>query len=84
MQVYQSMEYIKLSELGEGKKGIIKGFDNEDYSLKLMEMGCVPGEVVLVKKNNFSEDPINLFVSGYNLSLRKKEAEYIIVELIIQ
>ena len=77
------MEYIKLSELAEGKKGIIKGFESEDFSLKLLEMGCVPGEVVLVEKNNHTGDPMKLFVSGYSLSLRPKEADLIVVEPII-
>jgi ferrous iron transport protein A len=45
-----------------------------------MEMGCVPGELVKVEKIAPLGDPISILVAGYNLSLRKTEAEHIWVE----
>ena len=38
----------KLSEIKVGQAGIIRAFENDEIFLKLMEMGCVPGEKVLV------------------------------------
>ena len=35
---------IRLSELKPGQEGIIKEFNNNEIFLKLMEMGCVPGD----------------------------------------
>jgi len=72
---------IKLSELKPGQSGVIRKFNNNDILLKLMEMGCVPGETVLLEKIAPLGDPISINVSGYHLSLRLNEAEHILVEL---
>ncbi|MFN8251137.1 MAG: FeoA family protein [Ferruginibacter sp.] len=71
---------IRLSELGLGKTAVIKSFENDDIFLKLMEMGCVPGEQVLVDQVAPLGDPISVLVAGYTLSLRLNEAEKIWVE----
>jgi ferrous iron transport protein A len=72
---------IKLSELRPGQAGIIREFKNNDIFLKLMEMGCVPGESIVVEQIAPLGDPISVNVSGYHLSLRLNEAEHIIVEI---
>ena len=51
--------------------------------LKLMEMGCVPGETIIVDQVAPLGDPISIQVAGYNLSLRINEAEKIWVEELI-
>jgi ferrous iron transport protein A len=70
----------RLSEIEVGKSVIIKHFENEDIFLKLMEMGCVPGEMVIVDHVAPLGDPISILVAGYTLSLRLDEAEHIWVE----
>ena len=72
---------IKLSELRPGQSGVIKEFNSIDIFLKLMEMGCVPGETIFVEQIAPLGDPISISVAGYHLSLRLNEAEQIIVEL---
>lgn len=72
----------KLSELKPGQKGIIKEFKNEEIHLKLMEMGCLPGENISVEKVAPLGDPVSVLVSGYTLSLRLDEAEHIVVDII--
>ncbi len=42
-------------------------------------MGCVPGEEVKVEQVAITGDPISVFVSGYNLSLRLDEADQIFI-----
>ena len=64
-----------------GQEGIIKEFNNNDIFLKLMEMGCVPGERILMEQVAPLGDPISVNVAGYHLSLRINEAEHIMVEL---
>jgi ferrous iron transport protein A len=71
----------KLSELKPGQEGTIMEFENDDIFLKLMEMGCVPGERILMEQVAPLGDPISVSVSGYHLSLRLNEAEHILVEL---
>ena len=48
---------------------------------RLMDMGLVPGEIVKVLKVAPLGDPIEVTVKSYSLSLRKKEAEGIAVEV---
>ena len=72
----------KLSELKQGQRAVIKNFTNAETYLKLMEMGCVPGESVLLEQIAPFGDPISVKISGYSLSLRINEAEHIEVELI--
>ena len=71
---------MKLSELKQGQRGTIKGFHSTDMELKLMEMGCIPGEEVVVEQIAPLGDPICVRVAGYTLSLRKNEASEIILE----
>jgi len=75
--------YKKLSEIKSGKSATIRSFDNEELFIKLMEMGCLPGEKITVEQIAPFRDPISVSVSGYILSLRLEEAESIIVEEII-
>jgi ferrous iron transport protein A len=71
---------MRLSELKSGQRGKIKGFDSPELELKLMEMGCLPGEELVVEQVAPLGDPISIRVSGYSLSLRKNEANQIILE----
>lgn len=71
---------IKLSELGIGKKATIHSFEQNELYIKLMEMGCVPGEQVCVDQIAPLGDPISISIAGYTLSLRLSEADEIFVE----
>ncbi len=71
----------KLTELKIGQIGIIQSFENDEIFLKLMEMGCLPGEEIEIENVALSGDPISVYVSGYNLSLRKQEAATILVKI---
>lgn len=61
---------------------MIKEFNSNELFLKLMEMGCVPGEKILMEQVAPLGDPVSVSVSGYHLSLRLNEADQIVVELI--
>jgi ferrous iron transport protein A len=73
---------IKLSQLKPGQKAIIKDFDNQEIYLKLMEMGCLPGEYITVEQKAPLGDPVSVNIAGYTLSLRINEADHIIVNVI--
>lgn len=70
----------RLSELKTGETATIRSFENNEIFLKLMEMGCVPGEMIKVEQVAPLGDPISISVSGYHLSLRINEAETIFVD----
>lgn len=73
---------VKLSELKPGQKAIIQEFDSEEIHLKLMEMGCLPGEKITIEQRAPLGDPVSVSVAGYTLSLRLNEADKILVDII--
>jgi Fe2+ transport system protein FeoA len=75
-----ALNFMRLSELKSGERGRILSFQTSDLELKLMEMGCIPGEEVMVEQIAPLGDPISVRVAGYSLSLRINEANQIIVE----
>ena len=72
---------MKLSELKPGESGIIKEFLDLDLSIKLMEMGFLPGERVLLERIAPLGDPVAIKVSGYEVSVRKADASTIILHI---
>jgi len=69
-----------VADLNPGESGVIKGFSDNVISLKLMEMGCLPGSTI---KMNFAApfgDPISYYIAGYNLTLRISEASAIMID----
>lgn len=72
----------KLSELKPGQKAVIREVSSEEIHLKLMEMGCLPGEPISVEQVAPLGDPVSVQVSGYRLSLRLDEAKHILVDII--
>jgi ferrous iron transport protein A len=76
------MGMLRLSELSVGQQAVIHSFEKDDIFIKLMEMGCIPGEQVVVDQIAPLGDPISISVAGYHLSLRLNEAHHIFVERI--
>lgn len=70
---------MKLSQLKQGQRARIEGFASSDLELKLMEMGCIPGEEIVVEQIAPLGDPISIRIAGYSLSLRLNEADQIIL-----
>lgn len=74
-------QVIKLSKLPAGQKAVIESHEETDFRLTLMEMGCIPGEPVWVQMIAPLGDPIAIQIAGYNLSIRKKDADNILVTI---
>ncbi|MEA3314095.1 MAG: metal-dependent transcriptional regulator [Caldisericota bacterium] len=81
-EVMKKIKEKPLSELKKGEGGKIVRIKSGIGSLKsrLLDMGAVPGTVVRIKKVAPLGDPIDILILGYHLSLRKEEAEKIIVQ----
>jgi ferrous iron transport protein A len=73
---------VKLTELKKGQLAEITSFDKDDLKLRFYEMGCLPGEMVSLELVAPLGDPIAINLSGYLLSLRRQDAQYINVKLI--
>ena len=72
---------MRLSDLQVGQQAVIKEFGKDEISIKLMEMGFIPGEMIYIEKFAPLGDPISVCVAGYRLSLRLNEAEHIYVDI---
>ena len=68
---------LKLNQTAKVKK--ITATDSV-LTKKLLSMGVLKGEQVVVTKKSVLGDPIEVTIRGYNLSLRKDEASQILVE----
>ena len=70
---------MKLSELNKNTSAKISEVLDSDISLKLFEFGLLPGvEIYLINKAPFN-GPIYVSVNGALISLRKAEAETVIL-----
>ncbi len=74
------MQNRSVADLQPGEVGTIKGFSDSIISLKLMEMGCLPGSPIKMNYAAPLGDPISYYVAGYNLTLRISEASAILIE----
>lgn len=74
-------ETQKLSQLAVGASAVVKDFPKQGAAfLRLREMGLLPGTPVKLIRTAPMGDPIEIKVRGYHLTLRKSEAENVIVE----
>ena len=70
-----------LAELKRGQIAIITDVSSNEIPLKLLEMGCLPGnQVELVQVAPFA-DPMYLNVNGTHLAIRKETAIHILIEI---
>ena len=70
-----------LSRINPGKKArIIRIIGKGSARRRILDMGMVPGAEIEVIKRAPLGDPIEFKIKGYNITLRKKEAEQIIVQ----
>ena len=69
---------MKLSELKTGEKGVIvKVLGHGGFRRRIIEMGFIKGKTVEVLLNAPLKDPIKYKIMGYEISLRRQEAEMI-------
>lgn len=80
MKVLQD-KVVRLSDLPTGKRAVIRHHEQGDFELTLMEMGCIPGEPVWIEMIAPMGDPMAIQIAGYYLSIRKKDAQNIYVEV---
>ena len=73
---------MTLKELEIGKSGIVKAVAGEGALRQhFLDMGVIPGAEVSVIKFAPLGDPMELTVRGYELSIRKADAEMVVVEI---
>ena len=74
------MDVTPLAALMPGQAGVISELHGDDsLRVRLMEMGLIRGETVHVLKYAPLGDPLELDIAGYHLSIRKGDAQCILV-----
>ena len=71
-----------IHSLKKGEKAIIKDFDIEAVPLKLLEMGCLPGNTVELLQIAPFGDPLFLNIKGSHVAIRVETAKEIEVDII--
>jgi len=72
---------LNLSELLIGQKAIITDVSSLLIPLKLLEMGCLPGNEVELLHVAPLADPLYLNMNGTHLAIRKELANHILITL---
>ncbi|SFE49691.1 FeoA family protein [Flavobacterium xueshanense] len=71
-----------IHSLKKGEQAIIKDFDIDTVPLKLLEMGCLPGNLVELLQIAPFGDPLYLNINGSYVAIRVETAKEIEVEII--
>lgn len=67
----------------KGDKAVIIDLDIDSLPLKLLEMGCLPGNTVELLQVAPFGDPLYLDINGSHLAIRMETARNIVVEKIV-
>lgn len=72
-----------LNEFRIGEKGVVTKIDAPDSKIKrrLFDMGVTPGTEIFMRKVAPLGDPIEVTIRGYELTLRKSEAQCVLMEV---
>jgi len=72
---------LKLSQLEVGNDGVVESINADQYAgMRLLEMGMTPGCHVKVIGVAPLGDPLEVELRGYRLSLRRTEADLVLLQ----
>lgn len=73
---------LTVADLKIGQKGIIREFADGVLPIKLLELGCLPGnEIELIQIAPF-KDPVYVNVNGSHIAIRRSVARLITLDII--
>lgn len=75
---------VTVADLKRGEKGIIKDFAHDYLPIKLLELGCLPGNLVELVQIAPLKDPIYINVNGSHIAIRKSMALKIELDLVTE
>ncbi len=72
----------KLSDFSIGDFGVVKNVGGEGrLRRRLFDMGVTPGTKIILRKKAPLGDPLEVYIRGYELTLRKTEADLVLMEV---
>ncbi|MCK8479082.1 FeoA domain-containing protein [Psychroserpens algicola] len=72
---------VTLADIKRGQEAIITDVSSIHIPLKLLEMGCLPGNSVKLLQVAPFADPMYLNINGTHLAIRKETAIHILIEI---
>ena len=73
----------KLDQIEKGETGLVRSVEGDGkVRRRLFDMGVTPGAKVTLRKKAPMGDPIEVTIRGYELSLRKAEANLVNIEVV--
>lgn len=73
---------LTLAQLQRGQKAIIQDFNVDEIPLKLLEMGCLPGNEVELLQVAPLGDPLYINVNDSHVAIRLETAKEIRIDLL--
>ena len=74
---------MTVADLQKGEKAIILDFPVDTIPLKLIEMGCLPGNEVELVQTTLFNGPWCLTINDSNIAIRKDTAAEILIEKVL-
>ena len=71
-----------IASLQPGQEGIIQSIEDESMPVKLMELGCLPGNLVKLVQIAPLGDPLYINMNGSHIAIRKSMASRIPLEIL--
>ncbi|NNJ88225.1 MAG: ferrous iron transport protein A [Eudoraea sp.] len=69
-------------DLKIGQKGIIREFADDVLPIKLLELGCLPGNEIEIVQIAPFKDPVYINVNGSHIAIRRSIARLIFLDII--
>ena len=74
------MRACSINALRIGQKGVVTDLAGDEHVVqRLLEMGVTPGCLIQIVRYAPMGDPLDIKIRGYHLTIRKKEADVIMV-----
>jgi ferrous iron transport protein A len=71
---------LTVADLKKGEKAVILDFPVDAIPLKLIEMGCLPGNEVSLVQTTVFNDPLFITINDSNIAIRRETATEILIE----
>ena len=72
----------RLDEFKIGETGLVTNVNGEGrFRRRLLDMGVTPGTKIFLRKKAPLGDPLEITLRGYELTLRKDEAQLVVLEV---
>ncbi|EAR16331.1 FeoA family protein [Robiginitalea biformata] len=71
---------MNVADLRRGERGVIKEFTEDVLPIKLLELGCLPGNIIEMVQVAPLRDPIYINVNGSHIAIRREVARQIALE----